>query len=157
MITAAITNAGAVADRFAALAPAAQAAILVEAGHIADDLLAAAERNLSGAVLKPRTGTLRASLRAAVEASPLAIRVTANTPYAAYQEYGFTGIETVRAHLRRQTQAFGRPIGARDVAVRAFTRQVDYPAHSFLRSALDAIAPAVPGRLAAALSAALQP
>jgi phage gpG-like protein len=158
MIAAGILNATDFIDRFAALAPQAADALRREAGEIADDLREAADRNLSGAVLKQRTGTLRASLKGSVNETPdISILVSADAPYAAYQEYGFTGAESVRAHLRRQTRAFGRPVSAKDVAVRAFTRRVDYPAHSYLRSAVAEIAPSVQGRLAAALSEALQP
>jgi hypothetical protein len=158
MIEAAILNAGEIAGHFASLAPAAQLAVRREADRIADDLRDAADRNLSGAVLKQRTGTLRASLRAKVDETPrLSIRVTADTPYAAFQEYGFAGAENVRAHLRRQTRAFGRPMNPREVAVRAFVRRVDYPAHSYLRAAVAEIGPSVPGRLSAALNEAWQP
>jgi hypothetical protein len=158
MIEAAILNAGAVADRFATLAPDAQLAVRAEADRIADDLRDAADRNLSGAVLKQRTGTLRASLRATVEENPqLSIQVTADTPYAAFQEYGFAGTESVRAHLRRQTKAFGRTINPREVAVHAFSRRVDYPAHSYLGAAAAEIGPFAPGRLSAALNEAFKP
>ena len=158
MIEAAITNAGAIAHRFAELAPAAKLALRREADRIADDLRDAAARNLSGSVLKLRTGTLRASLRGRVDEAPrLSIKVTADTPYAAFQEYGFSGVENVRAHLRRQTMAFGRPMPAKSVDVRAFSRRVDYPAHPYLRTALAEIAPSVPGRLSAALQEGWQP
>jgi phage gpG-like protein len=158
MIEAGIQNAADFIDGFAALAPRAADALRREAEGIADDLRDAADRNLSGAVLKQRTGALRASLRASVEDSPaLSILVAADTPYAAFQEYGFAGAESVRAHLCRQTVAFGRPISPRDVAVRAFTRRIDYPAHSYLRAAVAEIAPSLQGRLAAAFNEALQP
>ena len=157
MIEASIINAGAIAAEFASLVPDAQRAVRQEADQIAADLYEAADRNLSGSVLKQRTGGLRASLKSSVdETTQLSILVTADTPYAAFQEYGFSGIESVRAHLRRQTRAFGRAVISRDVTVRAFSRRVDYPAHSYLRAAVAEIGRTVPGRLSAALSEAWQ-
>lgn len=63
-----------------------------------------------------------------------------DVPYAALREYGFHGIETVRAHLRMIKEAFGRPITPREIAVRSYARRVDVPAHSYLRAALDDMA-----------------
>ena len=138
---------------------AAEAALSRVSTLVAAQILAVASRNLSGSVLKARTGTLRASLAAQVSATGngLAATVTADTPYAAFQEYGFSGVENVGASIRRQTTAFGRPIKPIDVPVRAHTRRVDYPAHSFLRTALAEIAPGIPGILADALGEISKP
>lgn len=103
-----------------------------------------ARDNLGGKVLRKRSGRLATGLEIAVTAAGNSVGVAARVtgvPYAAYQEYGFHGTETVRAHLRTITEAFGRPIAARPVAVRSFARRVDYPAHSYLRAALASLAP----------------
>src|SRR5438309_10909638 len=76
------------------------------------DLQAEAQGKLSGGVLRSRTGALRASIRATTSASAggVSAAIGSDLPYAAFQEYGFQGIETVSAHLRTMKQAFGRPL-----------------------------------------------
>lgn len=93
---------------------------------------------LSGQVLKVRTGRLRRSITDAIEESTTSVSGVVSTPvvYAPRQEYGFKGTETVREHLREIKQAFGIPIAPRQVTVQQHSRKVDYPAHSFLRTAL---------------------
>lgn len=104
------------------------------------ELEASVKAKLSGEVLRVRTGTLRRSITRRVEDSERAISgiVGTNVAYAAFHEYGFSGSEHVKEHLRRITQAFGRPLkgGAKKITVRAHTRRVEYPPHSFLRTAL---------------------
>jgi len=100
---------------------------------------------LGGDVLHIRSGRLSGGITLAVDAgdrTSVTLGIDGDAvPYAAYQEFGFHGTESVRAQLRTIRQAFGRPISPRQVAVRGYTRHVDYPAHSFLRSALADIAP----------------
>jgi hypothetical protein len=99
---------------------------------------------LGGEVLHSRSGRLAAGVAFDVASSGDSASVAlgiADVPYAAYQEYGFHGTETVRAHLRTIKEAFGRAIASRQVAVRSYPRRVDYPAHSYLRSALADLAP----------------
>jgi Bacteriophage HK97-gp10, putative tail-component len=130
-------NADALIGQLAALPDRADGALRSAASDLIGRLRDRVDSNLSGGVLNARTGTLRASLAASLDqGGAIAARVTASAPYAAFQEYGFSGSETVRAHLRLQSQAFGRPIRPVEAQVRAFTRQVDHPAHSYLRSAL---------------------
>jgi phage gpG-like protein len=156
MIAATMTNADEGADRLAALTAAAEAALEAVSADLADRLLAIAQRNLSGDVLNARSGRLRDSLAANVDlAGPLTATVTADTPYAAFQEYGFQGAESVRAYLRQQSQVFGRTIRPVQVAVKAHDRHVDYPAHSYLRSALAELAPDIRAAVASALAGAL--
>jgi hypothetical protein len=112
--------------------------------------------NLGGQILHRRSGRLTAGVDLAMTATSDGVSASLgidDVPYAAYQEYGFHGTETVRAHLRTIRQAFGRGISPRDVTVRSFTRRVDYPAHSFLRSALDEVAPDVVTQVDAAAGA----
>jgi hypothetical protein len=101
-----------------------------------------AAEKLAGDVLHRRSGRLLGGLALSIGASEgqVAVRLQiddAEVPYAAFQEFGFDGIETVRAHLRQIKQAFGRSIESRQIEVRTHDRRVNYPAHSFLRSALE--------------------
>jgi hypothetical protein len=116
-----------------------------------------ASEKLGGAVLQRRSGKLAAGLTLDLDTgqdeTTMTVGVNSSVRYAAYQEYGFHGTETVRAHLRVIKEVFGRPIAARTVAVKAYTRRVNYPAHSFLRSALADIAPDVEAQIEDAVQA----
>lgn len=95
---------------------------------------------LSGQVLKTRTGRLRRSINRRLEGAgttSIAGYVGTNIEYARRHELGFHGTETVREHLRLIKQAWGKPLRSpKQVRVQAHSRQVDYPARSFLRTAL---------------------
>lgn len=121
-------------------------------------VLTRAKEKLSGPVLKTRTGRLRRSINTQFVESPtrLAVQVGTNVEYAAVHEYGFDGQQTVKAHLRTMSQAFGRQIAARKVAVRAFQRHVHLPERSFLRSSLAELAPQIRAELAHDVQAALE-
>lgn len=99
---------------------------------------------LSGQVLNVRTGRLRRSVGQDVHDEGDKIVGTVSTPveYAPPNEYGFTGTQSVRTHLRTITQAFGRPIPATEVEVSAHSRAVNLPERSFLRSSLREMAAA---------------
>ena len=161
MIAGSILGGDALADRLAALPDAARQGLARALTRVSLDLVAAAQRNLSGAVLQSRSGALRASITADVaeEGGTVAMTVGSDLPYAAFQEYGFAGVETVSAHLRTIREAFGRPLrgGEKRIAVRAYSRKVDYPAHSFLRSALAELQPELMDAVAAALDEAVAP
>jgi hypothetical protein len=151
-----LTNANAVLDRLDALGPRIDDALRNATGRILDRARSRIDGKLSGAALKSRSGALRASLAASLNSSGgPGGSIGVATPYGAFQEYGFHGSESVRAHLRSQSQAFGRTTKPKEVAVRAHARQVDYPGHSYLRSALAEIAPDIRGEMAAALNAVL--
>lgn len=108
---------------------------------------------LSGVPLHRRTGDLSRSVYYKLENEGMTAVVGANTPYAARQEYGFTGTETVKSFMRRtrgqmesarknklgvETRAsVAKNRGTGETMVRTFTRQINYPAHSYLRSSLD--------------------
>jgi phage gpG-like protein len=114
---------------------------------------------LSGQVLKRRTGTLSRSINRQITdtANSVTGQVGTNIEYAAFHEYGFHGTQQIREHLRQIKQAFGRPIEPRSVTVAAHSRKVDYPAHSFLRSALHDMDAAIRGGIADALHEAIRP
>lgn len=112
------------------------------------------EEKLSGQVLNVRTGTLRRKINYRMRETPNSITgvVGVKLAYAAIHEYGFDGDESVRAHLRRITQAFGRPLASPVTAeVRAYTRHVHMPERSFLRSSLRELTPTIHDMLVAAV------
>jgi hypothetical protein len=149
-------NADAVRDRLAALPDKADSALRAAAADLVARLRDRVDGNLSGGVLNARTGALRALLAAGLaQDGGIAATVSASAPYAAFQEYGFSGSESVRAHLRLRAQAFGRPIRPVEARVRAYSRQVDYPAHSYLRSALADLSSDISNGISAAVAEAL--
>jgi phage gpG-like protein len=95
---------------------------------------------LTGQVLKVRTGTLRRSIGVSMNepgGDKIIGLVSTNLKYAPPHEYGFHGSVNVRAHLREIKQAFGRQLKTPvTVSVGAYSRNVDLPERSFLRSAL---------------------
>lgn len=95
---------------------------------------------LSGQVLNTRTGRLRRSINQRVDGAgttSIAGYVGTNVEYGRRHELGFRGTETVREHLRLIKMAWGKTLPTpKQVLVQAHTRQINYPARSFLRSAL---------------------
>ena len=112
---------------------------------------------LSGQVLRSRTGSLRSSIDLEVDHSSgtVTASVFTDSRYAGAQEYGFAGTVSVRASLRRIREAFGRPIAEKAISVRAYDRRMDLPERSFLRSALEDIAPDIRDEVEAALAEAV--
>lgn len=122
-------------------------------------LAARSKMKLSDDVLHVRTGRLRRSITTNVtdDASGVRGEVGTNVEYARFQEFGFHGTQTVRQSLRNVTQAFGKPLKQKTtIVVREHTRKVDYPAHSFLRSALGEMSDEVTKELSAALGRAIK-
>jgi phage gpG-like protein len=116
------------------------------------------DEKLSGQVLKNRTGRLRSSIHHQVDigAATVTASIYTNVAYAHFWEYGFSGTESVRQHLRHIITAFGRPLETpKDVLVRAHSRRVDQPARSFLRSTLAENRAIVTARIQAAAWAAV--
>jgi phage gpG-like protein len=91
------------------------------------------EQKLSGQVLNRRTGNLSRGVNSYVTEDASAVEgkvgVSNLVPYAAFHEYGFSGTEQVREYARRTRSG-------KIATVRAHSREVNYPAHSFLRTAL---------------------
>jgi hypothetical protein len=102
------------------------------------NLVRLAKEKVSGPVLKTKTGTLRRGINALFEETETSITGRAGigkekAKYPAVHEYG--GVFTIREHLRRLTQAFGRLVKVpRQISVRAHT--ATYPERSYLRSSL---------------------
>lgn len=112
---------------------------------------------LSGQVLNVRTGTLRRSIneRVTQQGDSTTGTVGTNVDYAARFEYGFHGSESVKAHSRKISQVFGKPIDERVIQVRAFSRQANQPERSFLRSALHEMEAQIKADLNAAIRKAV--
>jgi phage gpG-like protein len=93
---------------------------------------------LSGQVLNVVTGRLRRSIFSEVTQTSTSVDGTVGSSgdvkYAAVHEFGFSGDEVVKAHTREIKQAFGRAISPKTVEVREFSRHVDIPERSFMRS-----------------------
>jgi phage gpG-like protein len=108
---------------------------------------------LTGQMLTARSGSLKSSIDLRIDQAATAVTATVFTdsPYAAAHEYGFAGTVNVRASLRRITEAFGRPISGKTISVRAHSRRMDLPERSFLRSALEDMAPAIRDEVEASL------
>lgn len=100
---------------------------------------------LSGQVLNVRTGRLRRSITYKVIKTPSRITgiVGTNVEYARIHELGFHGQVSVKAHLREIKKAWGKDITPRTVEVRTHSRQVNLPAKSFLRSAMEEMTPEI--------------
>ena len=115
------------------------------------------EDKLSGQVLRSRTGSLRSSISLQVDQNGggVTASVFTDSRYARVQEYGFAGTVNVRAGLRRIRDAFGRPIAEKTISVRAYDRRIDLPERSFLRSALEDMAPVIRDEVRAALAEAV--
>lgn len=153
-----VTGDANVVRSFGRVSPEVRAEIGKATGRIVLRLMRNVKRDkLSGQVLKVRTGRLRRSITQRVEEAGDVITgiVGTNVEYAARHEFGFTGTETVKAHLRLVKQAFGKdlkhPVWA---TVGTHTREAKYPEHSFLRSALKELAAS--GKIAAEYRKALQ-
>jgi phage gpG-like protein len=115
------------------------------------------EDELSGQMLAARSGSLKSSIDLQVDQSATRISATvfSDSDYAHAHEFGFAGTVDVRASLRRITQAFGRPVAGKIISVRAHSRKMDLPERSFLRSALEEMAPAIRDEVEATLRQAL--
>jgi phage gpG-like protein len=108
---------------------------------------------LTGQMLAARSGSLRSSIDLQIDRSTTEVTasVFTDSSYARAHEFGFSGTVNVRASLRRVTEAFGRSISEKIVNVRAHSRRMNLPERSFLRSALEEMAPAIREEVEASL------
>lgn len=115
------------------------------------------ERNLSGRVLKQRSGRLAGSIAVDVERNGLAIGATVSSasPYAAIHEYG--GVIPARTILPQSARALAFPWrGQQRFFKRVQLPAVTMPERSFMRSALAQTAPDIRAALAQAALEAMQ-
>lgn len=158
MIEAQVTGDTVVAYRMRRLPASTREEIRVAIGRLTLRLQRRVMRDkLSGQVLKVRTGTLRRSINQVVldEADGVAGIVSTNVKYGRLHEYGLKGEVTVKAHLRTIKKAFGKSITPMQIAVKQHTAQRDLPKRSFLRTALEDIAPQVRPELEKAIARAI--
>ena len=95
---------------------------------------------LTDDVLRVRTGRLRRSITFVVTGKgtdKVEGVVGTNVEYARVHELGFNGAVNIKAHLRTIKQAWGKSIQPKQITVSSHSRQVNLPARSFLRSAMN--------------------
>jgi phage gpG-like protein len=151
MLNVEIEGLDALEERFVTLPGAIREALSHKIEDLAQRLEQRVKDNLSGAVLQAKSGALRDSIEMRLE--PSAAALVARTKYAAAQEYGFVGEESVCADSREIREAFGRAIAPKTVFVRAFSRAMDLPERSYMRSAFDEMQDEIAAALSSALSA----
>lgn len=144
MITATPVGGDRLAARFDAMPRALAASLAAEAARLGEELRDAVERNLSGAVLQRRSGRLARSIAVSAEPSGgrVAVSLAGDAPYAGVQEYG--GTIPPREILPRSARALAfRWQGRLRFFARVELPPVRVPERSFLRSALDEMAPEI--------------
>ncbi len=155
MLNVEIDGASQLAARVEAMPEAIRAALKAKIDDLADRLVDKIKNDkLGGQVLRARSGALQASIEASVEDMGASV-VSSGVKYAFAQEYGFDGDETVSAHVRVIKEAFGKAIAPKAVFVRAFSRHMNLPEHSFMRSALDEMQDEIAQALSDAVSEGL--
>jgi phage gpG-like protein len=112
---------------------------------------------LSGQVLTIRSGALKSSIELRIDqgASGITASIFSDSDYARAHEFGFSGTVDVRASLRNIKEAFGRPISEKTINVRAYRRRMNLPERSFLRSAMEEMAPEIRDEVEATLREAV--
>ena len=123
--------------RFAATPDAIRAALAQKFGELAQKLEDKIKNEkLDGEVLVARDGRLRESIVVSLDETGASLS-TYGVKYAAAQEFGFDGTESVGSHSRTIREAFGRAIAPKTIVVQAFSRQMRLPERSYMRSSLD--------------------
>ena len=157
MITVSTAGLDVLSARLTALSPTLAARLTQEIGRVGGVLRDRVERNLSGAVLRQRSGRLAASIAVEVERVGIGARlsVSSDTPYAAIHEYG--GIIPGRTILPGSARALSFPWRRQ----RRFFKRVSLPAvtmpeRSFLRAALSEAEADIRSAIAAAAAEVIQ-
>ncbi|MGH7059696.1 MAG: hypothetical protein ACREFH_04850 [Stellaceae bacterium] len=159
MISALVVGADQARARIEAIPDAVTSGLARTIANLGIELRSRVQDKLSGLSLEPRSGKLRSSIDLDLEAASatLTATVSTNLGYARAQEFGFEGVVSVRASLRRIREAFGRPVAEKIIAVRAYRRRLNSPARSFLGSALDDMTPEIAAEVDAAVRRAMSP
>lgn len=115
---------------------------------------------LTGQRLNVQTGRLRGSVISELNEDDDRIEGVvgaggALVRYAFIHEFGLNAVVSVKAHLRKIKQAFGKPIRPREVMVQAFTRNVNADERRYMRDSLDLVGRTVPENIAAAIERGL--
>ena len=113
------------------------------------------KQKLGGPVLHNRTGTLRRSINRVVTSNESGVVATigTNVKYAAVHEYGFDGVVTVSAYVRK---AAVNAKTSGPISVKTHTRHMKMPERSFLRSTIKDMAPKIRADIKAAALEALK-
>ena len=174
MLTATILGADRVSAYLTGLPPRLFGILKTEVSRLTLELLRKVkEGKLSGQVLKNQTGTLRRKINQQVVSDEHAVvgKVGVKISYAAAHEFGFDGVVTVQAHLRRckaqmaaalrtrkdgSTYHSNKGKGSGEIQVRSFSRHMHLPERSFLRSALREMAPEIQEGIANAVKKAVE-
>lgn len=145
MITIEIIGARECVQRIKALTPAIREQLLKVVTALGFQLVGRVQSNrLSGQSLHVRTGTLRRSIKSRVEEGPTSVTGIVYTPivYAPIHEFGFSGVVTVKEHLRHVTS--NKFIsGANAFTVRSHTRRMNMPKRAFMQPELELMAPEI--------------
>ena len=133
MITTIIDTASAVAN-FRVLKERVHAGVRDAVTSGAARLVALVQAKLSGELLQPRSGRLRASIRA--EIGETSARISSDAPYTRVQEYGgrIAVPEIVPVNAKTLAFAYG---GKLVFAKRVAAHTVDIPERSYMRSSLS--------------------
>lgn len=157
MIALKMTGEAAVAARLAGLPDRLNDRLATTMAQLGADLQGAVVDNLSGRLLARRSGRLADAQTVSIDASDEGVSATVGfdpetVPYGAIQEFG----GTTRAHLivAKEAKALAFSLGGRLLMAKRVNHPGSViPAHSFLRSALAALAPAIAAALEDAVAA----
>ena len=160
MLSVTLTGQAELSARLDALPAAALAAIAAKSAALADQLLQRVHQKLGGAVLKPRSGALAASI--GVEGPTIAGDRVVTTlfsrgdlKYAAIQEYG--GVTRPHEILPVRAKALAFLAGGAEVFARVVHHPGSHiPERSYLRSSLAEMADQIETEMKAAVIEALQ-
>lgn len=158
MIAAHIIGDGEVLTRLRAIPDAVNSGLARAITKLGIDLQSKVQQDkLSGQVLAVRSGSLKSSIGMRIDQSTAGITATifSDSNYARAHEFGFSGTVDVRASLRNIKEAFGRPISEKTINVQAHRRRMNLPERSFLRSAMEEMAPAISDEVEAAVREAV--
>lgn len=144
-------------QRIGAFGPKIQGGLEKAIRRLTIELLAQVKaQKLSGQVLNVKTGRLRRSITQRIDgAGSASVTGTVGTNVAYGKVHEFGGPQTIRAHQRMMTKAWGKPVKEpRLISVRAHIAK--YPERSFLRSALADLEPKIKATLQGAVTEAVK-
>ncbi|HXQ46428.1 MAG TPA: hypothetical protein VN806_07420 [Caulobacteraceae bacterium] len=160
MLSVTLTGADKLGAKLDDLQPAALAAIAAKSATLADQLLGLVRQKLGGAVLKPRSGALAASIAVSGPAITDDVVVTTlfsagELKYAAIQEYG--GVTAPHQILPSHAKALAFVVGGEAVFARVVHHPGSHiPERSYLRSSLAEMAGQIETEMKAAAIEAMQ-
>ena len=160
MLSVTLTGQDRLDARLDALPATVTAAVAAKSAALADRLLERIRTKLGGAVLKPRTGALAASIGVAgptIDGDHVVTTVFSggDLKYAAIQEYG--GVTAPHEILPERAKALAFLAGGEQVFARVVRHPGSHiPARSYLRSSLAEMAGRIESEMKAAVVAALQ-